>query len=83
MNNEHKTPESESLAELIGEIFNSKKNTKVRNLFNESIKYIKPAGCKVKIGWRSGKEIGFNCLFDKNGTLDIFEAVEAGKTPKK
>lgn len=75
---ETKKPEKERLAEVINEIFNAKQNTKTRKLFAEHVKDLKPAACQVRIGWRSGKEIGFNCLFEKNGTDDVFDAVEKG-----
>jgi len=70
--------ERESLAEVLQQVVYAKRNTKHRNLFLEAIKDLKPAGCEVKIGWTSGSDIAFDCLFYKHGDSDIFDAIEKG-----
>jgi len=72
------TPITETLADVIKQIFEHKRNTKARNLFVEATKNLKPASCKVKVGWRSGESIGFVCIFEKNGDSEIFTEIEKG-----
>lgn len=71
-------PETEKLSDIIRQVFEYRGNAKARKLFLEATKGIQPAFCKVKIGWKSGSDIVFNCMFTKNGSMDIFEAVEKG-----
>ena len=72
------TPITETLADVIKQIFEHKRNTKARNLFVEATKNLKPASCKVKVGWRSGSAVSFDCLFEKNGNGEIFAEIEKG-----
>ncbi len=37
-----------------------------------------PSNCSVKIGWKSGSAISFDCVFEKNGAGDVFEEIEKG-----
>ena len=79
MDNKKKdTPIIETLADVIKEIVYLKKNTKTRNLFFEKIGDLKPKSCIVKFGLTIGKEIGFDCFFEKNGEGDIFTEIEKG-----
>ena len=70
--------QKEKLADVLKEIIYTKRNTKNRNQFLEAIKDLKPASCIVKIGWRSGSAISFDCFFEKNGKGDVFEEFEKG-----
>ena len=68
----------ENLADVIRQVLEKKRNKKARKLFRKAVKGLKPASCKVKVGWRSGSGIGFACLFEKGGNGEIFTEIEKG-----
>lgn len=70
--------EREKLADVLKQILQTKRNTKARNAFMAAIGNFKPASCAVKIGWKSGAAISFDCVFEKNGNGDVFEEIEKG-----
>jgi len=70
--------QTEKLSDVLRQIIYQRQNTKNRKLFLEATKDLKPASCKVKIGWRSGSAIAFNCIFEKNGDGDVLTEIEKG-----
>ena len=66
----------ENLADVIRQVLEKKRNKKARKLFQKAVKGLKPASCKVKVGWRSGEYISFDCLFKKGNSGEIFTEIE-------
>jgi len=72
------TAVKESLSDVIKQVLYKKRNSKDKELFLASVKDLKPASCKVKVGWHSGNAIDFACYFEKNGESEIFTEMEKG-----
>ncbi len=72
------TPIVENLSDIIKQVLDEKRNTKARKQFLKATKNLKPASCKVKVGWRSGSGIVFTCLFVKDGNGELFTEIEKG-----
>ncbi len=72
------TPIHETLSDVIKQVLYKKRNKKARKLFLQATKKLKPDSCIVKVGWRSGEYISFDCYFEKNGKNEIFAEIEKG-----